>query len=246
MTLIFAHRGAAGTYPENTMDAFIAAEKCGADGIELDVQLSKDGEIVVIHDETVNRTTNGKGFVKDFNIKDLQKLNASYHSKSVKTFFKVPHIPSLREVFDWMKTNDLLCNIEFKTGKIEYPYIEEKVIQLIREYGFEERIIISSFNHYSIIHCYRLAPEIEIAPLYSDGLFMPWVYAASIHAKGIHPNYKIAPDDIINSAMEYGIQVRPYTVNKEKDIKRLLALSCSAIITDFPKEAVELRNAYIK
>ncbi|MGV3464179.1 MAG: glycerophosphodiester phosphodiesterase [Heyndrickxia sp.] len=244
MTLIFAHRGAAGTFPENTMDAFIAAEKYGADGIELDVQLSKDGDIVVIHDETVNRTTNGKGFVKDFNIKDLQKLNASYQSKSLKTFFKAPHIPSLREVFEWMKTNDLLCNIELKTGKIEYPLIEEKVIQLIREYGYEERIIISSFNHYSIIHCYRLAPEVEIAPLYSDGLFMPWVYASSIHAKGIHPNFKIAPDDIITSAMEYGIQVRPYTVNKEKDMKRLLKLSCSAIITDFPKEAIQLRNTF--
>jgi glycerophosphoryl diester phosphodiesterase len=242
MTLIFAHRGAAGTHPENTMESFIAAKKSGADGIELDVQLTKEGEMVVIHDETVNRTTNGKGFVKNFLLKDLQKLNASFNFKSFKSFIKVPHIPTLKEVFEWMKGNDLICNIELKTGKIEYPFIEEKVIQLIRDYHFEDRVIISSFNHYSIIRCFRLAPEIEIAPLYSDGLFMPWIYASSIHAKGIHPNIKVASDDIILSTMEYGIQVRPYTINKEKEMIRLLGLSCSAIITDYPEKAIQLRN----
>lgn len=88
MTYILAHRGSAGTHPENTMEAFIAAEKAGADGIELDVQLAADGEIVVIHDLTVDRTTNGSGYVKDFTFEQLRKLKANFHSTH---FLKKPH-----------------------------------------------------------------------------------------------------------------------------------------------------------
>ncbi|MED1205220.1 glycerophosphodiester phosphodiesterase [Heyndrickxia acidicola] len=237
MTLIFAHRGSSGTFPENTMDAFFAAEKSRADGIELDVQLTKDGEVVVIHDETVDRTTNGKGFVKDYSFSELKKLNAH----SLFTSIEHTEIPSLREVFEWMSGNRLLCNVELKTGIIAYPMLEEKVIQLIHEYGFQDRIIISSFNHYSIIHSYRLDPEIEIAPLYSNGLYMPWVYAKSLHAKGIHPHIRITPDSIIIAAMKEGIAVRPYTINKEEMMKRLFSVGCSALITDFPEKAYELR-----
>ncbi|QQZ10907.1 glycerophosphodiester phosphodiesterase [Heyndrickxia vini] len=246
MTLIFAHRGSAGTHPENTMESFIAAERSGADGIELDVHLSKDGEIVVIHDETVDRTTNGKGFVHQLSIAELKELNASYKFKTFQSFIRSPKIPTLKEVFEWMRGNDLQCNIEMKNGKIMYPLLEEKMIQLIRDYQYEERIIISSFNHYSLVHCYQLAPELETAPLYSDGLYMPWVYAHAIHAKGLHPNLKAAPDMIIQGAMADGIAVRPYTVNKESDMERLMNIQCSAIITDYPAKAVKLRRKFFK
>jgi glycerophosphoryl diester phosphodiesterase len=238
MTLIFAHRGSSGTFPENTMDAFLAAEKSRADGIELDVQLTKDGEVVVIHDETVDRTTDGKGFVKDYTLIELKRLNA----RSTFTSIEKHEIPTLREVFEWMSGNCLVCNVELKTGVIAYPMLEEKVIQLIREYGFQDRIIISSFNHYSIIHSYRLDPEVEIAPLYSNGLYMPWIYAKSLHAKGIHPHIRITPDSIITAAMEDGIAVRPYTINKEAVMKRLFSIGCTALITDFPEKANELRG----
>ena len=190
MTLIFAHRGSAGTHPENTMDAFYEAERVGADGIELDVQLSKDGEIVVIHDETVDRTTNGKGFIKDLTMKEINKLDASFKFKKLLQKVK---IPTLRTVFEWMKKNELVCNIELKNSIIPYPQLEEKVIALINEFGYQDRVIISSFNHYSIVQCYRLNAEVEIAPLYSSGLFMPWIYAQSLHAQSIHPNIKAAP-----------------------------------------------------
>ncbi|WRP05204.1 glycerophosphodiester phosphodiesterase [Rossellomorea aquimaris] len=240
MTLIFAHRGSAGTHPENTMDAFYEAERVGADGIELDVQLTKDGEIVVIHDETVDRTTNGKGFVKDYTLKEIQKLQANFKFKS--KLFKKNRVPSLREVFQWLKGNDMLCNIELKNSIMDYQGLEEKVIGLIREFGFEDRIIISSFNHYSIVACYRLEPAVEIAPLYSSGLYMPWIYAQSIRAKAIHPNLKAAPDEIIVEAMKNGIAVRPYTVNKIDQMVRLLSIDCSGIVTDFPDRALKLRN----
>ncbi|CAH2716330.1 Glycerophosphodiester phosphodiesterase [Neobacillus rhizosphaerae] len=240
MTQIFAHRGYSASFAENTMGAFVEAEKARADGIELDVQLTKDGEIVVIHDEKVDRTTSGKGFIKDFLYKDIRKLNAN--NKGVKK----ESIPSLSEVLEWLKTNKLQCNIELKNGLITYEGMEEKVIQLVRKYGLSDRIIISSFNHYSIVYCYRLAPEIETAPLFIEGIYMPWIYSQSIKAKGIHPKHSAMSDNIIINTMENGIAVRPYTVNKDADMHRLFNLNCTAIITDDPVKAFKIRKQYEK
>ncbi|MGR3764961.1 glycerophosphodiester phosphodiesterase [Rossellomorea sp. NS-SX7] len=240
MTLIFAHRGSAGTHPENTMDAFLEAERVGADGIELDVQLTKDGEIVVIHDETVDRTTNGKGYIKDYHLRDLRKLHANYTFK--KKFFHKQKIPTLDEVFDWMNDNSLICNIELKNSIMDYQGLEEKVIQMIDRYNYSNRVIISSFNHYSIVACRRIDPSIEIAPLYSTGLYMPWVYARSLGAKAIHPNQKVASDEIIAESIKNGIAVRPYTVNKVHQLTRLFNIGCSAIVTDYPEKAIKMRT----
>lgn len=240
MTLIFAHRGSAGTHPENTMDAFKAAEEFGADGIELDVHLTSDEQIVVIHDETLDRTTNGTGNVKDFPLKELKLLKANYHYKH---FFKrASRIPSLRDVFEWMSHNTLICNIELKNNKIAYEGMEEKVISLIREFHYEKRIIISSFNHYSLLDVNQIAPEIEIAPLYKDVKAKPWEYAKSIKANGIHPKLAAVNPAVIKDTIENGIAVRPYTVNKEREMKLLIELNCSAIITDYPEKAVKLRK----
>jgi glycerophosphoryl diester phosphodiesterase len=240
MTQIFAHRGYSAAFAENTMSAFLEAEKAGADGIELDVQLTRDGEIVVIHDEKVDRTTSGKGFVNDFLYKDIKNLNAN------KKGLKKEPIPSLKEVLEWMQTNNLVCNIELKNGLIPYEGLEEKVIQLVRKYDLVGRIIISSFNHYSIVTSFRLAPEIETAPLYIEGIYMPWVYAHSIRAKGIHPKHSGVSNEIIKTTIENGIAVRPYTVNKDADMHRLFNINCTAIITDDPVKALRIRKQYEK
>jgi glycerophosphoryl diester phosphodiesterase len=239
MTLIFAHRGYAAAYPENTMKAFTEAAKSGAEGIELDVQMTKDGELVVIHDEKVDRTTDGAGFVKDYNIKELRMLDAGNLHNALS--HKEP-IPFLKEVLEWMTSNQLICNIELKNSIIPYEGMESKVIDMVREYNLSERIIISSFNHYSIVYSYRHAPEIEIAPLLSEGLYMPWIYAQSIRAKGFHPHWRAAPDEIIEASLESGIEVRPYTVNKESELERLFKINCSAVITDDPAKALRIRN----
>lgn len=238
-TQIFAHRGAARTHPENTMIAFHEAERVGADGIELDVQLSKDGEVVVIHDEKLNRTTNGKGYVKDFSLKELQMLDAS-HSFFCQTGAVM--IPTLDEVLTMLLGNTLLLNIELKNGIVDYPGLEEKVIALVHQYELQDRIILSSFNHYSLVQCYRLAPHIETAPIYRDGLFKPWVYAQAIGAKSLHPNIKVAPNQIIVEAMQEGVKVRPYTINNVKEMKILFSINCSGFFTDSPEEAVAIRT----
>jgi glycerophosphoryl diester phosphodiesterase len=239
MTLIFAHRGFASAYPENTMKAFAQAAIAGADGLELDVQMTKDGELVVIHDEKVDRTTDGKGFVKDFNLKDLRKLDAGYNHPAME---KKEPIPLLEEVLEWLAEKNLICNIELKNSVIPYEGMEEKVISLVRKYMLSDRIILSSFNHYSIVYSYRHAPDIEIAPLLSEGLYMPWIYAESIRAKGFHPHYRAATNEIIKAAIDFGIDVRPYTVNKEAELERLFKVNCSAVITDDPAKAIKIRN----
>lgn len=238
MTLILAHRGYAAKYPENTMLSFKEAEKAGADGLELDVQLTKDDELVVIHDEKVDRTTSGTGLVKDFSLKDLRKLDARY---KFKTLPKKEPIPLLKEVLEWLAGTDLLCNIELKNSIFRYEGMEEKVINLVREYNLSDRIIISSFNHYSLVNCYMIAPEIEIAPLLSEGLYMPWIYAQSIRAKGFHPHWRAAPDEIVKASLESGVEVRPYTVNKEAELVRLFKVNCSAVITDDPALANRIK-----
>ncbi|WP_325048938.1 glycerophosphodiester phosphodiesterase [Peribacillus saganii] len=238
---IYGHRGAAGTHPENTMISFEEARRAGADGIELDVQLTSDGEVVIIHDESLDRTTNGSGFVKDKCLKELQKFDAS---NKFSHLYGETEIPTLQELIDWLRGNSLLCNIELKNSKFFYPGMEEKVIKLVREARLEDRIILSSFNHYSIVLCKKIAEEIEIAPLYRDGLHMPWAYARSLGAGAIHPDIKAVPNEIIRASIEAGVAVRPYTVNKEKDIENLLAVGCSAIITDFPAKVVLMRDQF--
>ncbi|WP_141431735.1 glycerophosphodiester phosphodiesterase [Bacillus sp. 03113] len=241
MTQIFAHRGFSAAYPENTMKAFIEAEKAGADGIELDVQLTKDQELVVIHDEKVDRTTNGSGYVKDFTLKELRKLDTSF---SRKIFAKKGPIPTLQEVFEWLSNNRMICNVELKNNRLPYEGMEEKVIDMIRRFQLTDRIVISSFNHYSIVYSYRIDPTIETAPLFSERLYMPWVYANSIRSKGIHPKYLSLTDEIIVESIKNGIAVRPYTVNKDADMRRLFALNCSAIITDDPVKALRIKQQY--
>lgn len=116
-TKVWAHRGASGYAPENTLEAFKKAEKMKADGVELDVQLTKDGELVVIHDETVDRVSGEKGFVKDYTLKELKRLNVSKHMPS---YDKKTRIPTLDEVFDLLKNTEMTINIELKNGIVQY------------------------------------------------------------------------------------------------------------------------------
>ncbi|OCA91551.1 hypothetical protein A8F94_04020 [Bacillus sp. FJAT-27225] len=239
MTLIYAHRGYRASFSENTMTAFIEAERAGAEGIELDVQLTKDGIPVIIHDEKVDRTTGIPGYVKNFTYKEIRQLNADFKKTSAKG---TEPIPSLEEVLEWLTTTPLDCNIEFKNGVIPYSGLEEKSISLVRKFGLEERVILSSFNHYSVVHCYRIAPDLETAPLFAELIYKPWVYAKALGSKGIHPNHLYVSDEIIKDALSNGFAVRPYTVNREKDMERLFEAGCTSIITDNPALALEIRN----
>ena len=156
----FAHRGFSGMYPENTMLAFEKAVQTeGCDGIEMDVHLTKDGEVVIIHDEKLDRTcVNGTGFVRDYTYEELKKFDVSFKFAGQ---CDSQHVPALREYFELVKDTHIITNIELKTGIFEYPGIEKKVYDLIEEFGLKEKIIISSFNHFSIRRIKELCPDME-------------------------------------------------------------------------------------
>ncbi|ADU28931.1 glycerophosphodiester phosphodiesterase [Evansella cellulosilytica] len=242
-TLIFAHRGAAGTHPENTMEAFKAAKLAGADGIEFDVQMTKDRVLVVIHDETVDRTTNGTGWVKDFTYDQLKQLDAgSWFDES----FQKANIPTLEEVFKWAANTSLLLNVELKNGVVQYEGIEEAVIDLIKQYKLEDRTVISSFNHYSLVEVNRLDSKLETAILFMEGLYEPWNYAKNVGATGLHCFLPVAVPELLVGARANHVQVRPFTVNEEKHMYGLIRGQCDAIITDWPEKAVQVREAVKK
>lgn len=238
MLEIYAHRGAAGTYPENTMISFNKGKEFGATGIELDVHLTKDNQLVVIHDETIDRTSNGKGFVSTYTYEQLKKYDFSYKWRGK---LGKNDIPLLEDVFKWLKENQLKINIELKNNLLPYTTMEERVIQLIRLYELENRVVLSSFNPDSLKHCISIAPDIETAILLNHMVNEPWEYAKKIGAKGIHPKFTTVDRKLVAMCQKHHIAVRPYTVNKVEDMKKLIEYGCQAIITDYPEKEKEIK-----
>ncbi|MCY7786659.1 glycerophosphodiester phosphodiesterase [Bacillus inaquosorum] len=239
MTKIFAHRGASGQFPENTMLAFEKGIEAGADGIELDVQLTKDGRIVVIHDERLDRTTSLKGFVKDTAYDVIMTANAAAGHDQTYSDIKVP---LLEDVLSWAEKKNFLINIELKNSVIRYEGMEEKVLEAVKRFNIEERVILSTFNHESLALCARRAPHIERAALTSDVLYQADRYITSIPASGYHPklNSPATADKVLKKMRNSSIKVRPYTVNRPEDMKRLFEAGADGIFTDFPAMALAL------
>jgi glycerophosphoryl diester phosphodiesterase len=237
MVQVFAHRGAAGTYPENTMISFKKAKRLGANGLELDVQLTKDDQLVVIHDETLDRTTDGRGFVHNYTYDELKRYNANYKFGDKVEFCT---IPLLEDVLKWCESNSLKINIELKNSFIPYYGMEEELISLIRKYRFGKRVILSSFNDESLIKCKQLAPNIETAILYNNRIMHPWHYAEHIGASAIHPSYRLVDRYIVGECKKRKIAVRPYTINNVLLMKQMIEDGCDALITDYPERAVSL------
>lgn len=235
--IIIAHRGASKQAPENTMAAFRKALELGAGGIELDVHLSSDGHLVVTHDEKVDRTSNGKGLVRDKSLAELRLLDfGSWFS----TEFKDEKIPELKEVLKLVAGWDGLLNIEIKNGPIFYPGIEKAVADEVEKYKLTNRTIISSFNHYSLVEIRKINPEIKTAPLYMAGLYEPWEYAKRMGACAIHPLfYSIVPEVMMGCKLS-GIKVNPYTVDQPEYIKAMVTAGVDGIITNVPDIALNI------
>ena len=238
MCKIFAHRGYSGKYPENTMIAFKKALECGVDGIELDVQLTKDGEVVIIHDETIDRTTTGKGFVVDYTYEELEKFDASFKFKDL-GFNK---IPTLREYFQLVKDYDIVTNVELKTGINEYLGIEEKVWELIKEYNLEEKVIISSFNHFSVMRMKDIAPQLKYGFLSEDWIIDAGKYTHSHGVQCYHPRFNNLVPDVIKELKKYNLEINTWTVNLEEDMRYLYSNNIDVIITNYPESAQEIKN----
>lgn len=233
--LNIAHRGFSGKYPENTLLAFQKAIETGADGIELDVHFTKDGELVVIHDETIDRTTDGKGLVRDYTYEELSKIDASAGFKGVYGFNK---IPTLREYFELVKPVDgFITNIELKTGIYEYPGIEEAVLKLIDEFDLRDRMIISSFNFFSVLRFKALAPDVKCGFLEGGWIADFGAYTKQHGIECVHPLYLSVTEQTAAEIKGNGIEINTWTVNDEESVKRLYLLGVESVITNYPDMA---------
>lgn len=214
------------------MAAFVLAEKQGADGIELDVQLTKDGELVVIHDERIDRTSDGSGWVKDFTYAELAK----YNFNKTHPEYGVEKIPTLKEVYEWIKSTDLTINVEIKTGEVFYSKIEERVLEMAERMGVAERVIYSSFNHYTVQKIKQLNPQVKTGMLYCDGIVNPAGYADEVlKADALHPAlYNLQYPGFMEACRELGKKVHVWTVNEEADMRYVLELQVDAMITNYP------------
>lgn len=236
MSKIFAHRGFSGKYPENTMLAFEKAVEIGVDGIELDVHLTKDNELVIIHDEDIKRTCDGEGLVKDMTLEELRKFDASATFRGV---YGVCPIPTLREYFELVKDTDIITNIELKTGVYEYPTIEKRTVELIKEFGLEDRIIFSSFNHFTVKRCEEIAPEIKRGFLTGDWLYDFGKYTAERNVQCCHPWHITLSQAVVDEMHAAGREINTWTVNEYEDIERLAAMGVDSLIGNFPDRMIE-------
>lgn len=231
--LNLGHRGASHDAPQNTLAAFRLANAYGADGYELDAQLSKDGTIVVMHDFTVDKTTNGSGPVSSLTLEELKRLDAG---AKFSPRFAGERIPTLAEVFDVLESHTFV-NVELKSKSVQDNGLEDATIRLIRARKLEDRVILSSFNPYSLLRVRRFAPELKVGMLYAPDLPLyirkAW-FRFIVKPDAMHPLYKLVDAPYMAWARKQGCDVNVWTVDDPGDMKRLAGLGVNAIITNMP------------
>lgn len=223
------------------MVAFQAAADMGAEGIEFDVQLSKDDVPVVIHDLTLNRTTTGQGLVRHFTVAELKTYSAgSWHSDH----FKTEKIPTLEEVLIWAQPLSLTLNLELKGDLSDRDRILASVLPLLNKYDLEDRIILSSFDHKTVHRFQQEDPFLETAVIVTAALYKPEDYLKCVNVKSFHFSYLSLLGEEIEELTKKGFRLRPYTVNDETWIKKFIEMGCDAIFTDEVEKALQIRGNF--
>lgn len=232
-----AHRGASGHAPENTMAAFEKAFEMKADFIEIDVQMTRDGRLVAIHDTTVNRTTNGNGFVGDYTLEEIQQLDAgSWFGEE----FAGERVPTFEEIIDEYR-GKIGILIELKSPEL-YPGMEEKVAEALIERNMHKpsngKIIIQSFNHESVQLSKQLLPNIPhgvLAGLTWADVTDEQLAQFATYADFFNPNMNIVTEDLVDRVHLAGMEIYAYTVRTQEQADNLFELEVDGIITDFPE-----------
>ncbi len=229
--MVIAHRGGKMWAPENTMAAFSRSLKAGVPAIELDIHRCKSGELVVIHDETIDRTTDGSGLVKDFSYKGLQKFSAgSWYSKK----FKAEKVPLLSQVLELVDGKAHIF-IEVKNAPIEYPGIEDDLAALLKKYKHQMRVTVISFDHEFLARFHNKFPGIKVAFLDVAIVSDIASYAKKIGATAWNPGFGEIRKDAVDRAHEAGLRVNPWTVNGKKSWRQAVSMGVDGIITDDPR-----------
>ena len=231
--LIIAHRGASAAAPQNTLAAFRKAMELGADGVELDVQLSADGAVVVIHDFTVDKTTDGAGRVA---IKTLAELEALDAGAKFSPQFAGERIPTLGQVFEALQ-GKLLVNVELKDFNPRSSALAAPVVEVVRKYAMEKRVLFSSFNPFALRAVKRLAPQTPAGLLYASNLAVylrrAWL-APLVPHEARHPESSMVTAQTMKWYHARGLRVNAWTVDDPVEMRRLITLGVDGIITNRP------------
>lgn len=244
--IVVAHRGASGYAPENTMAAIKKAITMGVDMIEIDVQLSKDNEVVLMHDLTVDRTTNGKGKVRDLYLEEIKKLDAG---KWFSSEFLGEKVPTLEEVIQAINGQCKLL-IEVKRVKSKKLEIENKIVQLINKYNAYNWCIVQSFETQVIkniqeldksIECHKLVTmNISVLPLHIDSRIKTGTIYKYKTVQSINPYFKMLNKRKVNKIHSRGQKIITWTVNEPEDMKRMIEMGVDGIITNYPDRLIQL------
>lgn len=238
---IIAHRGARGHAPENTHAAFNLAYRMGADGIELDVQCCASGEVVVIHDETVDRTSDGTGAVAALPLSRLREFDFGGFRGPA---FVGERIPTLAEVIESLPARAVI-NIEIKNKGTRTNGEEAGVADLLRRADLYDRAIVSSFNPFVLRRMRRIDPRVPIAYLYEakSPLFLrPLPVRTLLRPQALHPDFRVVTRRMVLAAHRRGYAVNTWTVNDPADLARMIACGVDSIITDYPDRLVAIRS----
>ncbi|AIQ58744.1 glycerophosphodiester phosphodiesterase [Paenibacillus borealis] len=241
-TQILAHRGASAYAPENTMAAFGLALDMGAHGIELDVQLTRDGKLVVIHDLSIDRTSDGTGLVGELTLEELRQYDFSY-AFAGKYGTDGSRLPELGEVMEFAMNHGLYINIETKDYSRPYGEVNMRTAELVCRYGYTENTLISSINHNAVARLKRDYPDLRTAIAFMESFYRLEEYAANCRADVLHPYYQGVDEDFMELANRSRFEVNPWTVDDEAEMIRLRNLGVTRIMTNKPDLAREcLKN----
>lgn len=239
--IIFAHRGASAHAPENTLAAFEMALAHGAEAIELDAKLSADGHVVVIHDATVDRTTDAHGRVSDISLADLRALDAGVFFAEK---FRGQKIPMLEEVFEALGKR-LFINVELTNYKTPGDHLVESVCMLVKKFALQKRVLFSSFLGSNLSKARRLLPEVPGGLLALNGVLGAWARSFGFtfgRYQALHPNLKDVTPQQVRRVHRLRRRVHVWTINAAEDMRRLFDWGVDGIFTDDPQLAVQIRE----
>ena len=241
--LVIAHRGASMFAPENTIAAFELAVEMGADAIELDTMLTADGTPIVIHDQSLERTTNGNGNVASKMVAEIKLLDAG---SKFDARFAGEQIPTLEEVFSAVG-NKVLINVELKNYASPFDHLPETVVALVVKKGLSDRVLLSSFNPIALMKAKRASGKIRRAAIIGGGpIIVRGVIEAFTNYYALHPAASLVNQGMIDKHHAAGNKINVWTVNEESEMKKFLSMGVDGLITDQPdiakKVILELRD----
>lgn len=242
---IIAHRGANQYAPQNTMPAFLKAVELGADGLETDVHVTRDGELVLCHNYSIDETSNGLGRISEMTLKDLKSLDfgANFSRK-----FRGTPLPSMDEFLAFCRQSPLrIMNIELKSPKNDIHGIVRKTLDAVARFNLLDKLLISSFDTDLLLQVKQIEPTCKTALLYPTpqnsipfALHPPYALVQKIGADAVHPHYSFVNAAMVRRFHKMGVRINPWTVNAMSVVRRLIALGVDGLITDRPNDVAQL------